>query len=53
MYVQEQSVGGLMHGQGGSVIAGFYGSIKGHPQDNNRVTVSEFKVYNFLLASPL
>ena len=35
-YLQEQSVGGLMHGQGGAgIIAGFCGSIKGHPQDNN------------------
>ena len=51
-------------GKGGGVIAGFYsgikkicgilyGSIKGHPQDSNRVPVSELKVYNFLLASPL
>ena len=26
---------------GGGVIAGFYGSVKGHPQDNIRVTVSQ------------
>ena len=42
------------YGQGGGIIiTGFYGNIKGHPQDNIRVTVSEYKVYNLLLASPL
>ena len=41
------------YGQGGVVVE-FYGSIKGHPQDNNiRVIVSEYKVYDLLLASPL
>ena len=38
---------------GGGIIVGLYGNIKGHPQDNIRVIVSEFKVYNLLLASPL
>ena len=38
----------------GGVVVEFYGSIKGHPQDNNiRVIVSEYKVYDLLLASPL
>ena len=54
MYMQEQSVGrGLMGKWDGGVIVGFYSSVKGHPQDNIRVTVSEYKVYNLLLASPL
>ena len=55
MYMLEQSVGGGAYGQvGGGVIAGFYGNIKGHPQDIIiRVTVSKYKVYNLLLASPL
>ena len=52
-YMQEaKSVGGLM-GKGGGIMTGFDGNIKGHPQDNIRVTVSEYKVYNLLLASPL
>ena len=41
------------YGQGGGIIAGFYGKIKGHPLDNIRVTASEYKVYYLLLASPL
>ena len=28
-------------GAGGGVIAGFYGNVKGHPQDNVRVTVMQ------------
>ena len=54
MYMQEQSVEGGGVGGGCGVIAGFYGNVKGHPPYNIiRVTVSEYKVYNLLLASPL
>ena len=54
MYMQEQSVGGGAYRQvGDGVIAGFYGNVKDYPQDIFRVTVSEYKVYNWLLASPL
>lgn len=35
---------------GGNVITGLYGNMKWHLQYN---TVSEYKVYNLLLASPL
>ena len=43
-----------MWGGGGcDVIAGFYSNVKGHSQYNIRVTLSEYKVYNLLLASPL
>ena len=45
--------GGLRASGGGGVIVGLYGNIKGHPQDTIRVTVSEYNVYNLLLASPL
>ena len=40
-------------GGGGGVIAGFYGNVKGHLPYNIRYTVSEYKVYNLLLASLL
>ena len=53
VYAGTKCRGGGLRASGGGVIVGFYGNIKGHPQDTIRVTVSEYNVYNLLLASPL
>ena len=53
LYVYAGTKWGRGVGGGCGVIAGFYGNVKGHPPYNIRDIVSEYEVYNLLLASPL